>query len=682
MLDVEPAVPQRRIARRADRVTADERVSVEREWLETDGCGGYATGTLTLVRSRRYHALLAAATEPPAIRRVLVSGVEALIEADGATWPLTAHRYAPEVIHPPLAESGVSIERFDRDPWPTWIYRLACGVRVRHELWMPRRGGATVATWTLLDAKPGADLVVRPLLAGRDAHSLTRVSGDVDVVRDGAIVRCRLPSGDVVSLASDAAWIVDPVWYRDFLYGEERQRGFDHIEDLVAPVVLRGAIGDAGDRGIGIVFAGGDAADLSRERVGAWIRRERDAERARRQAFRTPLDRAADQFIVKRGAARSIIAGYPWFADWGRDTFIAMRGLLLATGRYADATGVLVGWSRVLSRGMTPNRFPDAAPRADGGADEPEYNSVDASLWYAVVAGELLESCDRLGVTIAPGDRTVVEGAILAIVGAYREGTRYGIRMDADGLLRAGVRGQQLTWMDARVDGREITPRIGKPVEVNALWINALSVATRLDARFAATLDLAGASFERFWNAARGCLHDVIDVDHEPGRVDATVRPNQILAVGGLPLQLVDGDRATSIVSIVERELWTPIGLRTLAPSEPGYVPRYEGGPSARDAAYHQGTVWPWLLGPFVEAWTRVRGDTLVARRSARERFLEPMRAHLEHAGVGHVSEIADAEPPHVPRGCPFQAWSLGELLRLERVALATNGPVAEASER
>jgi predicted glycogen debranching enzyme len=314
---------------------------------------------------------------------------------------------------------------------------------------------------------------------------------------------------------------------------------------------------------------------------------------------------------------------------------------------------------------MLPNRFPDHG-------EEPEFNSVDASLWYVIAVHELLEIAGNRSTLLTPEQRGALEAAVKQIVHGYANGTRFGIRMDVDGLLAAGVRGLQLTWMDARVGDHEITPRIGKPVEIQALWLNALSAVSVLEPRWGDVFDRGRAAFlERFWNEDRGHLADVVDVDHVPGTRDDTFRPNQILAVGGLPVALVDGERARRIVASVEQRLLTPIGLRSLAPGEPGYVPRYDGDSSARDAAYHQGTVWPWLMGPFVEAWVRVHGSSSAARRDARTRFIEPLLAHLETAGVGHISEIADAEPPFAPKGCPFQAWSLAELLRLDRLVLA-----------
>jgi predicted glycogen debranching enzyme len=292
---------------------------------------------------------------------------------------------------------------------------------------------------------------------------------------------------------------------------------------------------------------------------------------------------------------------------------------------------------------------------------------VDASLWLVVTAHELITQA-----SLALGDRQRLQEAMVDIVGGYARGTRYGIAADADGLLWAGAPGTQLTWMDAKVGDWVVTPRRGKPVEVQALWLTALEYASRIDGRFTDLRERAGRSFsQRFWNRERGMLFDVVDVDRVPGVVDASFRPNQVLAAGGLPLTFLSPSQAAKVVAAVERELYTPLGLRSLARYEADYHARYEGGVRERDGAYHQGTVWPWLLGPFVEAWVKAEGGTGEAKARARERFLPPLREHLGRAGLGHVSELTDAEPPHTPRGCPFQAWSLAELIRLERRVLA-----------
>jgi predicted glycogen debranching enzyme len=368
---------------------------------------------------------------------------------------------------------------------------------------------------------------------------------------------------------------------------------------------------------------------------------------------------------VRRGTGLTIIAGYPWFTDWGRDTFIAIRGLCLATARYDDALRILLAWAGAVSEGMMPNRFPDAG-------EAPEFNAVDASLWFVVAAHELLEA-DR---SIRATHRDALQNAIEAILDGYSRGTRFGIRMDADGLLAAGVPGVQLTWMDARVDDRVITPRIGKPVEVQALWINALWIASQVADRWKEPFGRAQAAFDaRFWNESDDALYDVIDVDHVAGTHDSSFRPNQLLAVGGLPLPVLEGERARRLVTRVEARLWTPMGLRSLAPDARGYCGHFGGGPSARDAAYHQGTVWPWLLGPFVDAWVRTRGGTEAAKREARMRFLDPLLASTQAAVTGHLPEVADGDPPHRSGGCPFQAWSLGEALRLDSVVLRSEAP-------
>jgi predicted glycogen debranching enzyme len=464
----------------------------------------------------------------------------------------------------------------------------------------------------------------------------------------------------VRSLANDG-YVHHPLWYRQVELTEEAARGFDALEDVAAPGLLiwmlsrnapaRWLLTVEGLAESLVLPEAGDAATT----IDAILERER----TRRTALGSTLERAADAYIVKRGDGCSIIAGYPWFTDWGRDTFIAMRGLCLATGRLDDARAMLLAWADKVSEGMLPNRFID-----QGG--EPEYNAVDASLWYVIAAWEWLGAMRASGRTVASADRRTITQAVQSILAGYARGTRFGIAADVDGLLRAGTPGVQLTWMDAKVGDWVVTPRIGKPVEIQALWINAL----RIGGKAWNELRLkAEASFhERFWNESRQCLYDVIDVDHVAGQVDGSLRPNQLLAVGGLPFPLVTGTRARAVLDLVERELWTPLGPRSLAPGEPGYTPRYHGTPVERDGAYHMGTVWPWLAGAFVEGWVRARKGSMTVRADARRRFIVPLLAHLEQAGLGHVSEIADAEAPHQPAGCPFQAWSVGELLRIERM--------------
>jgi predicted glycogen debranching enzyme len=641
------------------------------EWIEADGLGGFASGTSAGIRTRRYHALLLTAMTPPTDRVVLVNGFDAWVDTPAGSFALSTQRYAPDVLHP---DGAAHLTSFTTDPWPTWEYEVADGTRVMQEIVVQHGTGAVVVVWTLARAKGLVVLRVRPFLSGRDYHSMHHENGafrfDADMSRRGrdAVVTFRPYDGlSAVVCLSNGDYRHAPDWYRQCLYAAERERGLDDTEDLASPGEFNWPLSTSGEQAVWILRAGvtdeahaigssDDAVTLATD--------ARVAERRRREAFPTPLDRAADAYLVQRGSGRTIIAGYPWFADWGRDTFIALRGLCLATGRLEDARDILIEWAGAVSEGMLPNRFPDHG-------EAPEFNSVDASLWYVIAVHELLQLTRNRSKLLTPEQRRTLESAATQIVNGYAGGTRFGIRMDADGLLSSGVPGVQLTWMDARVGDRVITPRIGKPVEIQALWLNALSAVSRLEPVWRGVFDRGRAAFvERFWNENLGSLADVVDVDHVPGTRDDAFRPNQILAVGGLPIALLDGDRARRIVDAVER-LLTPIGLRSLAPGEPGYASRYEGDSSARDAVYHQGTVWPWLTGPFVDAWVRVRGNTNTARREARSRFIDPLFLHLHTAGLGHVSEIADAEAPFAPRGCPFQAWSLGELLRLDRIVLA-----------
>jgi predicted glycogen debranching enzyme len=455
----------------------------------------------------------------------------------------------------------------------------------------------------------------------------------------------------------------DPHWYYNFLYAEERNRGLDFEEDLASPGIFSWHLDETEAV---LILTAGDQADSLPENtapseVAAGFRTQ---ETQRRRQFPSSLHAAADAYVVCGRSGTTIIAGYPWFADWGRDTLIALRGLCLATGRLREAGDILLTWAGTVSEGMLPNRFPDQG-------DAPEFNAVDASLWFVIAAHEFLEAAHTAPFAVSDAHRVKLLSACEAILDGYSKGTRFNIRLESDGLISCGVPGVQLTWMDARVGDWVVTPRIGKPVEIQALWLNALALASRTNGKWKELFDHGLQSFkERFWNGARRCLFDVVDVNHQPGVNDPALRPNQVFAIGGLPMSLIDDERAWLVLESIADNLLTPIGLRSLAESEPGYIPCYQGGVRQRDGAYHQVTVWPWLIGPFVEAWVRVRGNGPTARREAREQFLKPLLEHLGEAGLGHVSEIADAESPHVPRGCPFQAWSLGELLRLDQVVL------------
>ena len=652
-------------------MTAPIAIDDRTEWLEADGLGGFASGTTSGLRTRRYHALLLTATTPPTGRMVLVNGLDAWLERASGPEYLTRQRYAPDIIAP---ENGAVLESFSDEPWPTWTWRLSDGIRIEQELFVPHESPAVALRWRLVGTRAPVRLAIRPFLSGRDSHSthhenpVLRPSGDVRSGNGGERVTWRPYDGvPAVEALTTGHYTAEPAWYRNFLYSDERARGLDAVEDLAAPGVLRWDL-EADDAVLLLGVAGTFSEDGDAATIFARLRR---SERARRSRFASRLERSADAYIVRRGEGKTIVAGYPWFTDWGRDTFISLRGLCLATERLSDARSILLGWAGLVSEGMLPNRFVDQG-------DAAEFNTVDASLWYIVAIHDYLTTMEVRGIKPPMRDVRELSAAVSAILAGHLRGTRYGIRVTDDGLLAAGEPGVQLTWMDAKVGDWVVTPRIGKPVEIQALWLNALRIAGRFTRDYESLYQRGLDSFhDRFWYDGGGFLYDVVDADHVAGRVDASLRPNQILAVGGLPFPVLDGARARQVVEILERVLLTPLGLRTLAPGSEGYRPVYEGDMRARDGAYHQGTVWPWLLGPFVEAWVRIHGGTDDARRTARVRFLEPLLNHVPVAGVGHISEIADAEPPFTPRGCPFQAWSVGEALRLDRIVLA----VGERSE-
>lgn len=643
----------------------DTNQMLQDEWLEADGLGGFASGTVSTMRTRRYHALLLAATQPPAGRFVLVNGFDAFVETANGVTALSSQAYPADIVHP----DGVQhIVEFSHEPWPRWVFALADGSRLQQEIFAVHHAAIVVVCWRFIGPSAKAQLSVRPFFSGRDYHSLHHENNGFNFqpLQNGPRLLWQPYSGvPGIAALHNGAYAHQPDWYRNFAYAEEQARGLDCTEDLATPGVFHFDL--AVNEAILIFAADGfDDGRLARASGAEPLLVElRANEQRRRKQFATPMDRAADSYLVKRGKGKTIVAGYPWFTDWGRDTFISLRGLCLATERFDEARDILLEWSGVVSAGMLPNRFPDLG-------DQPEYNSVDASLWFIVAVNEFLAAMKARGRIVYEWQKQSLQQAVDAILTGYSGGTRYGIHMDSDGLLACGVPGSQLTWMDAKVGDWVVTPRIGKPVEVQALWLNALWIGSQFSPLWQQPFARGCESFrQRFWNEEKKCLYDVVDVNHASGQVDEAFRPNQIFALGGLPLALLDGARANATVDAVEQRLWTPLGLRSLAPGEPGYTAHYYGGVSERDGSYHQGTVWPWLIGPFVEAWLRMRGHSAAAKREARARFLAPLLDHLKVTGLGHISEIADAGAPHTPRGCPFQAWSLAEVLRLDRIVLA-----------
>jgi predicted glycogen debranching enzyme len=652
-----------------------------REWLCTNRLGGFASGTVAGLPTRRYHGLLVAALTPPVGRTVLVTGLHERVAYDGATYELAAARWADGTVVP---DGFRRVERFHLDgTTPVWHYACA-DVLIEKRVWMEPGANTTYVRYRLLRAGSAGTvrLALRALVTHRQFHATTRGPGwrmTLVPIEHGLRVIAFEGARPFSIQVAEASVERAHDWYVGFRLAAEEARGLDALDDALHAGTFSAAL--SVDRPVLMVCSAEPRVDLDGE--AAWARRrahEAEVMLAWRKAQPTALPAppwierlvlAADQFVVSRPAADdpdglSVIAGYHWFGDWGRDTMIALPGLTLGVGRPEVARRILTTFARFVDAGMLPNAFPDGGAR-------PEYNTVDASLWFVEAVRAYHETAGDMG-----GLRTLFP-ALERIVEGYLAGTRYRIRVDPDdGLVAAGEPGVQLTWMDARVDGREVTPRIGKPVEINALWYNALVAMGRLARalgrppdRWDALAARAAAGFARFWNAGAGYCYDVID---GPAGPDAALRPNQIFAVS-LPASPLPPPLQRRVVDACARRLLISYGLRSLAPGEPGYRRQFGGGPSERDGAYHQGTAWAWLLGPFALAYARVHGDPATARA-----LLEPMAQHLADYGVGSIAEVFDPEPPFAPGGCIAQAWSVAETLRAWRLLAPGASPAPLAN--
>ncbi|WP_157264412.1 amylo-alpha-1,6-glucosidase [Azohydromonas aeria] len=665
----------------------DADAALSREWLVTNGLGGYASASVAGLATRKYHGLLVAALPNPIGRTVMLNHlVEDLVLPDGRQVQLSGEeRTGRRLSLPGMAhlrafrlEAGLPVWRFEVE-----------GAVLEKRVLMPHRQNTTVLLYRLLQGPPGWRLALRPALHFR--HHESELSdelqpqyrftpGEVHEVRcDGApaVLRLRLhgPEGDFMPQPQELA---------ELHYRVEADRGYRHEGRLWSPGVLgvallpgaTAALVASTEEALVMDALSPDeawAAELERR-----ARLLRMAPPAAREGAAAELVLAADQFVIvpagrRRDAARalaegdeirSVIAGYHWFTDWGRDTMISLEGLTLATGRTHEAASILRTFAQYVRDGLLPNMFPD-------GSNDGLYHTADATLWF-------FHALDRYHQ--ATGDDALLARLLPTMVDIahhHLRGTRFGIGVDqADGLLRQGAPGHQLTWMDAKCDGWVVTPRRGKAVEINALWFNALSVLCRwlrhlgdetAAHSWAGHAQRARESFNRrFWFEAGGYLHDVVD---GPEGDSAECRPNQIFAVS-LPHPVLDPSRWDAVLQVVQERLLTPVGLRSLAPGSAHYAPTYFGTLRERDAAYHQGTVWGWLIGPWMDAWRkRHPGDTAGARAQ-----LEGLIAHLGEFGVGSVAEIFDAEAPYTPRGCIAQAWSVAELLR-HLVTLRPGGP-------
>jgi predicted glycogen debranching enzyme len=627
------------------------------EWLETNGRGGFASGTVAGANTRRYHALLLVARKPPSDRVVLVNHVEEWLEVGDQSFPLTTNLY-PGAIHP---AGYVHCASFELNPWPTWTCRVG-GLAVQREILCVRGWDLVLLRWSVKGKteKP-TRLHLRPKLTGREYHSLHHENDVLKKevqVSEGLAEWRPYPDLPTVRAFHAGTYRHAPDWYRRIELPIERQRGLDYEEDWWSPGEFTIDLSSSTPAYLALTTEPVPSIDVE-----SLVRSEKARRRKLEAAVPTKDDLArglwlaTETYISERGSGQTVIAGYPWFTDWGRDTFLSLPGLCLVTGRHETARHIIDVFARHVSEGMIPNRFPDVG-------EQPEYNTVDASLWF-------VHAVDRY-LTYSKDHRRVRETAwpaVKQIIDGYRAGTRYGIRMDRDGLITSGVPGANLTWMDAKVGDWVVTPRHGKPVEIQALWIRALEIGARLakrfrEAEFAEGCEIdrrtAEASFQRrFWYQAGGYLYDVVD---GPEGDDPSLRPNQLYALALCP-DLLTKEQGEQVLRAVEDHLVTPVGLRTLSPKDERYRSRYHGGPAERDAAYHQGIVWPFLLGVFVTAYLTVHGKRVSTKACART-FLQGLDPHLHDACLGHVSELFEGDAPHEPRGCPAQAWSVAEPLR------------------
>jgi predicted glycogen debranching enzyme len=658
-------VPEQAEVQFGREICGDLAAAESREWLVTNGIGGYASGTVAGSQTRRYHGLLVAALQPPVGRTQLVSAIDEIVHYAGTDFSLATHRWASGAVDP---QGFLLLEDFHLEgSTPVWTYALADAL-LEKRVWMRQGENTTYIQYSLLRGSSDLEMEWKALVNYRDFHSLTH-AGDwcMNITPVDHGVKVVAFDGATPFYLKNSASTCEPrhQWYLGCYFAEETERGLSDREDRLFAALFRAKL-EAGSS-VTLVMSTEAAASLDGETARAeranhevklfqeWqAKNEALAEEAPSWLWQLIL--AADQFIVKRSLpeepdGRSVIAGYHWFGDWGRDTMIALPGLTLATGRAGVAKQILLAFSQYVDGGMLPNNFPDS-----GG--KPEYNTVDAALWYFESIRQYYE---------ATHDAATLQKLFPVLAGmidAHLQGTRYNIHVDpADGLLYAGGPGVQLTWMDAKIGDWVVTPRTGKPVEINALWINALETMAgfaRLLAKPADAYEKLAArakkSFHKFWNVERHCCFDVID-SPDIGN-DSPLRPNQIFAVS-LPVSPLTPEQQKAVVDVCARQLLTSHGLRSLAPGEAGYIGHYGGSPRDRDAAYHQGTVWGWLLGPFALAHYRVYHD-----REAALRFLGLLGRQIYASGLGTLSEIFDGDAPFTPRGCIAQAWTVAEVLR------------------
>lgn len=640
--------------------------NLTREWLVTNGSGGFAGSTVVGCNTRRYHALLCAATRPPLGRMVLVNKADECLTVGERQFELGCNQY-PGTISP----NGYQFLReFHLDPLPRWIYAVP-GAVIQKTLWMPQHENRTVVRYELLEGE-AATLTIRPFVTGRDYHGTHRYntsfqSGIERAEAGGCHVRLQ-PYHDCPPIfwSHEGKFLESGAWYYSFEYAIEQERGLDFQEDAYCPGAWVWQLSKAKPTALWVIATeisdlteaansyDAEVARLKSLQAGYAVKNEKDEI----NPFMARLALAADQVVVRReDGLHTVLAGYPWFSDWGRDTMIALPGLCLTTKRFDIARSILQAFASAMSEGMIPNRFPDAG-------DTPDYNTVDATLWFFHAVSRYIEESGDAGILDS------LYEPLRESIDWHLKGTRYGIHADEnDGLLYSGAYGTQLTWMDAKVGDWVVTPRRGKPVEIQALWYNALKAmmdfailrgdettkklcgdwSRKVKANFSST----------FWNAETNCLFDYVDGETK----DGAIRPNQIFALS-LPHRLLTAELEKRVLATVQRDLLTPHGLRSLSPNDASYHGIYIGDQLRRDGSYHQGTVWGWPIGAFLLAYLRINRNSKSAQAQVLD-WLRPLRAHLDEAGLGSISEIFDGDVPHTPRGCFAQAWSVSEVLRV-----------------
>lgn len=630
----------------------------EKEWLLTNGIGGFASSTIIGANTRRYHGLLVASLKPPVERHLILSKIDETITVNGRSHNLYAFKTPGFTM-----EGQTYLQWFELTPLPTFVYRVG-DIFIEKKISMVYGENTTVISYRVVNASREAVLTLTPLVNFRDYHHTSRREGmGFGQKAEGKTVYVKAYENnpDITLYCSDGFYRpMEDTYFLDMDYPVERERGLDSTEDHYIPGSFEVALEPGESREITFIasiearikeYDGAAVLAAEEERLKSLTDRA-----GYEDAFAKRLVLAADHFIAYRKsiASKTILAGYPWFTDWGRDAMIAFTGITLVPRRFDDARDILLTYVKYLKDGLIPNMFPD-------GGGEPAYNSVDAALWYFEAVSKYIRYTGDYGFI-----KENIYSALKEIIQYYIKGTHFQIRMEEDYLISAGNSGTQLTWMDAKVGEQAVTPRHGKAVEINALWYNGLKILGTLAREFGedrlpyeGLAENVRQSFEKcFWNDSGQCLYDVVAAGYRDGRV----RPNQVLALS-LTYPVLEGEKAEKVVEKVWKELYTPYGLRSLSKEDPEYKGIYAGSPWDRDGAYHQGTVWAWLLGQFITAFRRVKGYSSESGKIARM-MINSMKDHLEDGCLSNISEIFDGDEPFRPRGCFAQAWSTGEFLR------------------